>query len=141
MKQHKFYFLIGFFCFSGELFSQSIKPKDLIGKWTMSTDTAISLTVLTLDFKNDSLIIMTDTARPKYPKILSFTIYSSNDTTILKTRQYYKSGGSVIIYYSISKISFNEYNLRILKSELKRFYGKLEMEKGHPWIFNLKRIE
>ena len=126
---------------SDNAFCQFLKPADLIGKWTFSTDTAISPTIQKWDFKNDTLLIITDSANPYTHLILSYVIYQSKDTTILKTHRYFKSGSSIYFFYSTNKITFDKYNLKILRSEDDRFAGEWETEKGHPWIFILKRTE
>jgi hypothetical protein len=66
MKQLKYYFMIGFLLHSGVILSQSIRANDLIGKWTQHTDTTISKTRQNWDFKNDSLLIITDSSNPYY---------------------------------------------------------------------------
>ena len=118
-----------------------VSGNDLIGKWTFSTDTTISPTIQKWDFKNDTLLIITDSTNPYIHQIQSYVIYKSNDTTILKMHRFFKSGSSFYIFYSINKISFDQYNLKMLKSVDNRFRGEWETEKGHPWIFILKRIE
>jgi hypothetical protein len=142
MKYLKFYALLGIVFISGELFSQSIRPKDLIGKWTSTTDSTISQKLQIWHFKNESLLIKTDSMKYFSPNIFSYKIYLSHDTTILKTHLNFKSGGNVDIFYSMNKISEDQFNLIIIKIEETRYNGVRETKKGHPsiiWV--LKKIK
>jgi hypothetical protein len=142
MKQSNFYILSIIFLSSGELFSQSIKPKDLIGQWTFSTDTTISQTIQKWYFKNDSILIRSDSVIQYTPRTLSYRIFSSDNTTILKTRLNKINGRSAEIFYSMRKISDDQFNLIVIKIEETRYDGVRETKKGHPseiWV--LKKIE
>ena len=73
-------------------------------------------------------------------KIFSYKIYLSHDTTILKTHINFKSGGNVDIFYSMNKISEDQFNLKVLEIKERRFNGRTETKKGNNFIFFLKRM-
>jgi hypothetical protein len=99
MIQIRLHVLIGILLFSGKLFSQPINPNDLVGKWMLTTDTSISKKVQSWDFKNDSVLIITEITNQDTFHIGWQLVHPSKNVSILKIHRYYKSCGNIYLYF------------------------------------------
>jgi hypothetical protein len=103
VKQLKLYLIIFLFILSGRLFSQSIKPADLIGKWEWKN--------ISFDFKNDSSVLLD---RGGDVKMCSFTIDTlANDQTISMISQ--NENTQRMLVWKIRRLGQDEINLEMYK--------------------------
>ena len=126
----KLLLIIGILFFPGLLFSQSIQPSFLVGKWEFQT--------ISLDFKNDSMVMVDLGDEAKMCSFLIDTI--PNDLIISMTSKNDSSLRAMI--WKIRKINYSEINLEVFK--IKEFNNSTndweEQEISRKLSFIFRRI-
>jgi hypothetical protein len=107
MKSIKFSVLLIFLIFSGKLFSQTIKPSDLIGLWKWETGTNHTI----YNFKSDTIYLQNSNYRyNKWP----YKFYSIKNEYFVLTEPM-SNGSAPQVIYKVQKYRQGILRLRLFK--------------------------